>query len=83
MSKENISEISLVYNINNENEENIRIFGHEFVKNNKNKCKMVIDNKECEITEKYNIKNYDNNKLEIKLKGIDITDMSKMFAECS
>ena len=46
----------------------INIFGHEFVKNNKNKCKMIIDNKEYEITEKYNIENYNNDKLNIKLK---------------
>ena len=25
--------------------------------NNKNKCKMIIDNKEYEITDKYNSKN--------------------------
>ena len=62
----------------------INIFGHEFVKNNKNKCKMIIDNKEYEITEKYNIENYNNDKLNIKLKGINnITDISYMFYECS
>jgi len=37
-----------------------------FVKNNKNKCKIIIDNKEYEITEKYNVKNYNNNILKIK-----------------
>ena len=62
----------------------ISIFGSEFVKNNKNKCKMIIDNKEYEITEKYNIENYNNNKLNIKLKGINnVTDMSDMFCGCS
>ena len=87
MSKKDIAEIRIVYNINRkneENEENIRIFGHEFVENNKNKCKMIIDNKEYEITENYNITNYNNNKLEIKLKGIDnVTNMSYMFSRCS
>ena len=56
MSKEDISEISIAYNINKKNKENIRIFGHEFVKNNKYKCKMIIDNKEYKIIEKYNYK---------------------------
>jgi len=32
---------------------------------------MIIDNKEYEISEKYNIENYNNNELKIKLKGID------------
>ena len=61
----------------------ISIFGSEFVKNNKNKCKMIIDNKKHKITEKYKIKNYNNNKLNIKLKGINnVTDMSYMFNYC-
>jgi len=41
---------------------------------------MIIDNKEYEISERYNIKNYNKNKLEIKLKGIKyINDMSYIF----
>ena len=58
----------------------INIFGSFFVKNNKNICKMIIDNIEYEISEKYNIKNYNKNKLEIKSKGIDnVHNMSYMF----
>ena len=39
---------------------------------------------EYEIREKYNIENYNNNKLYIKLEGIDnVTDMSWMFSGCS
>jgi len=83
MSKEDISEINIIYNINNSNEENINIFGAEFVQNNKNICKMIIDDVEYEIKEKYKIANYNNNKLEIKLKGIDnVTNMSYMFSKC-
>ena len=81
-----ISEINIIYEINKKNEyiENdkdcINIFGSEFVKNNKNKCKMIINNEEYEIKEKFNIKNYNNNILKIKLKGINnITNMSYMF----
>ena len=45
---------------------------------------MIIDNKEYKISEKYNIKSYNKNKLEIKLKGIDNASyMSYMFYECS
>ena len=62
MSKEDVSIINIIYNINKNDKEckNINIFGSEFVKNNKNLCKMKIDNKEYEITEKYNVKNYNN-----------------------
>ena len=76
-----ITEINIIYDI--KIRDNIRIFGSKFVKNNKNIYKMIIDNKEYEIIEKYNIENYSNNKLELKLKGIDnVTDMSYMFYEC-
>ena len=57
MVNKDTSTINILYDIK-ENEEEINIFGYEFVKNNKNKCKMIIDNKEYEITDKYNIKNY-------------------------
>ena len=83
MSEKDISEINIIYKIINIHEENnINIFGSIFVKNNKSICKMIIDNKEYEITEKYNIKN--NNKLKIILKGINnVTNMSFMFYGCS
>ena len=67
MSEKDISIINIIYDINKENKENIKIFGEKFIKNNRNKCRMIIDNKEYEISEKYNIKNYNKNKLEIKL----------------
>ena len=82
MSEKDISEINIIYDIKKGNY--INIFGSKFVKNNKNICKMIIDNKEYEISEKYNIKSYNKNKLEIKLKGIDnVTNMSYMFEGCS
>ena len=86
MSEKEISEINIIYNTNKDdiNKDVINIFGSEFVENNKNICKMIIDNEEYEITEKYNIKNYNNNNLIIKLKGIDnITNMNGMFDSCS
>ena len=85
-----ISEINIIYNINKKKElierniNIINIFGSEFVKNNKNICKMIIDNKEYELEEKYNISNYNNNILQIKLKGIDnLTNMRSIFNGCS
>ena len=53
MLNEDISEIKIIYNINKYFEKNIRIFGWKFVENNKNKCKMIINNKKYEITENY------------------------------
>jgi len=88
MFSEHISEINIIYNINQkdnfiEEEDIINIFGNKFVKNNKNNCKLEIGNKEYEITDKFNIKNYNNNILNIKLKGADnITNMSYMFYGC-
>ena len=77
MENEDLSYINIIYDINKEEGDEIGIFGYDFVKNNKNKCKMIIDNIEYEIREKYNIKNYKYNRLNIKLKGIDkISDMS-------
>ena len=58
MDNIDLSEIEIIYNIQ---EEYINIFGAKFVKNNINICKIIIDNKVNEITERYNIKNYKNN----------------------
>jgi len=81
MDAKDLSEQDLIYDIKGNN---IKIFGVSFVNKNKNKCKMIIDNKEYEITEQYTVENYNNNKLKIKLKGIgNVTDMSYMFGECS
>ena len=82
MSKQEISEINIIYDINEGH--NVNIFGYTFVENNKNICKMIIDNKEYKITENYNIKNKNDKRLIIKLKGINnVTDMSYMFSGCS
>ena len=56
MLNEDISEIIIIYNIKRE-ENKINIFDFNFVKNNKNICKLIIDNKEYELTEKYKIYN--------------------------
>ena len=82
MFEKDISEINIIYDIKYQNK--IRIFGPKFVENNKDICKMIIDNKEYEIAKEYNIKNNNNNKLKIILKGIDnVTDISSMFSGCS
>jgi len=76
-------EMIIRYKIN-KNEKEIRIFNNNFINNNKNKCKIIYEDKEYEIKEKWNIDhNIKNEILEIKLKGINnIIDMSYMFAGC-
>ena len=78
------NEINIIYNIKNEDRirGKIRIFGGNFVKNNKNKCILIIDAKEYELMEEFNINHKE--KIEIKLIVIhNITDMSDMFSGCS
>ncbi len=76
-----------------ENNKKIRLFGTQFVLNNKNKCKIIFNNQILELCE-FNIidkdlKNYINSKngiFEIKLrinKNEILTDMSHMFKDCA
>ena len=80
-----INEITIQYKTNYY-DRNIRLFGENFVKNNKNLCKIIVENKEYDLCEYYSIKNLklNNNKFEIKLKGIkNVTNMSYIFSDCS
>ena len=79
----NKNEISLIYSITN-NKKEIKIFGEEFVKNNKDLCKIIYDNKEYDLTEKFDCKDIKDQVLNIKLKGINnVNDLSFMFERCS
>ena len=77
------NEIKISYKINNNT--NIKVFGYNFVKNNKEKCKILYQDNLYELTEYFNVSDYvkDNNIpdiLDIKLTSInEITDMSYMF----
>ena len=76
----NKNEITIIYKINNSKE--IKIFGEEFVKNNKGKCKIIYKGKDYELEEYFKIKNNEDI-LEIKLSGINnVTDMNYMFHDC-
>ena len=81
MLKNNISEINIIYDIY---KEEIIIFGSKFVENNKNKCKMIIDEEELELSDTLCIENNKKKRLKIRLKGINkVTDMSCIFNGCS
>ena len=87
------NEMIIIYKINDEdnedNEDNqdedkykIKLFGEKFIENNKNNCKIIIDNKEQDLIEYLKI-NKNKKILKIKLKKIKaITNMSYMFNEC-
>jgi len=62
----------------------IILFGEKFVEKNKDICKIYIEGKEKELISVYsNERLKENEKLEIKLKGVkNIIDMSYMFYGC-
>ena len=74
-------EITLQYNI--KNKEKIKLFGNQFIERNKKRCKIIIDNKEQDIIEFYDIDKKDKKDiLEIKFKKIkSITNFSHMFGD--
>ena len=76
-------EIKIIYKIGEEDK--IRIFGDEFVKNNKDNFQMIINDNNYELNSFYNIKNEKENEiLVVKLKQIkDVTNISSMFCGCS
>ena len=64
-------------------EKRIEIFGSYFVRNNKNKCKIIYNEKEYKLTDKLKIEE-NNEEIEITLKGIsNITNMGEMFYNCT
>ena len=69
------------------NEEKVRIFGGKFINNNKDKCKIIFNNKKYELKEYFeDIDNNYNHKDLIIFKLIfihNIINMSYMFAGCN
>ena len=75
----------IIYKIN-KNEKKVKIFGKDFVKNNKNKLKIIFEDTEYDLQEEFHLDNSFINKdmLVIKIKGLSfITDMSYMFNNCN
>ena len=78
------NQITIKYKINKD-ENKIKIFGKNFVENNKEKCKIICNNIFYDLTEYFDISSYDKNNdiFEINLFGINnIINMSFMFHEC-
>ena len=66
-----------------------QLFGYDFVKKNKDKCKIIIANKEYPIAAKINLEDFEyygineeDEIINVTLKGESISDMSWMFFDC-
>ena len=64
-----------------DNSSELRILGDYFVKNNKNKGKLIINNKKCSIKDIVLFKNINKNKIYMIL-GKNIYNKSCMFKNC-
>ena len=64
-----------------ENSERIKILGEIFVKNNRNKLKIIYKGKEYDLEEEFELKNENDEKeINIELKGLNNVDnLSHMF----
>ena len=74
-------EIRIIYKID-EGKDKIKILNENFVKNNKDKGKIIYENKEFELKEFFDVKTIKAEKVEIKLKGIKNIDFKEMLDEC-
>ena len=65
----------------------LKLFVYNFVKNNKNNCKIIYESKSYDLSEYFDILNNENNNkksIKIRLEGINnITNFSYMFHNCS
>ena len=62
---------------------NIRILGQDFVKNNKNKAKLIINNKKYGLKELVNNEDLTKDKIKIiMILSKDISNVSHMFEDC-
>ena len=86
--EDDLDEITIQYKVEEIEDKDtidIRIFGEDFVLNNKKICIIVINGKQIVLTTSINAKRkqINNGIFEIKLRGLKyVTDMSGMFAGC-
>ena len=77
--------MTIIYNIDKNNPK-INIFGEDFVKNNKDKCKMIIEGHESEIDITLDTSKYIKDKDILSIKLIEyktIHNMESLFANCT
>ena len=77
-----VEKYKMIYKIDKRNE-NLRLLGEQFVKNNKNKIKLIINNKQCKSKELISIDNIKADKFKIKMvTKNNIFNKSFMFRDC-
>ena len=86
MSKDNIQDF-LIYQLEYivAKVGKIKIFDNSFVEKNRDKCKIIYNEKEHELTEYFEVNNNhkNDNTIKIKLKiNNNITDINNMFKDC-
>ena len=77
--------MTIIYKVDKDND-SIRLFGDEFVKNNINNCYLLIDGKQIKLCKELALSHEQKKKtiLEIKLIEINkITNMKSLFHYCS
>ena len=67
------------YIIKEQENSNIPIFNDYFVKNNKNKCYLIINNDECELRSKYDFRQKGEHKITLKIYNHQIINFKNMF----
>ena len=80
-----IDELKIQYKIEKDDDE-IKIFGKNFVIFNKDICNIICEGNEYDLDEFYDLRNYSEGKdlLEITLKGINnLTKIREIFQLCS
>ena len=76
-----LNEITMIYEVKTDEKE-IRLFGDDFVKQNKSKCTLNINGKNKKLFSVIKIQNEKTIKVILK-ENKTITDMKYMFKECS
>ena len=70
----------MIYKIE-KNTEKLTILGKDFIKNNKNKCKLIINNKKCQLKDIILIKSIKKSNMKLVLNK-NIYNKSFMFKNC-
>ena len=80
-----LNEMTIFYKID-KNEDEIKIFGSDFVNINENNCYLLIGDQQKKLCERYYLNKKEKNEIILKIKLIEtntITNMSNMFYYCT
>ena len=79
----NLNEIHIKYEMKKEDNQ-LRVFGENFIKNNDDNCKIILNGIPYKLQSQLNIKKTTKKLIEIKLRGIKTIIYAKeMFYKCS